>query len=156
MKKMWKRISAAVLALILVLGLAACGGGQETDEEESVVVKVGVVGEFNAQWEVINELLADDGIQVELVKYTDYAVPNRALHDGEIDMNAFQHKAFLAKDIKEKGYEILSAEATKVPQNYVTLADEDTVHQMELLLEHLDDCDDVQEVYHNWENADEE
>jgi len=58
--------------------------------------------------------------------------------------------------LKEKGYEILSAEATKVPQNYVSLEDEDTVHQMELLLEHLDDCDDVQEVYHNWEADDEE
>lgn len=106
MKKTWKRAMALLLALVCTIGVVGCGQNQETSEEEPVIVKVGVVGEFNAQWEVINELLADDGIQVELVKYTDYAVPNRALHDGEIDMNAFQHKAFLANDIAEKGYEI--------------------------------------------------
>ena len=71
------------------------------------MVKVGVVGEYNAQWDTINELLAGDGIQVELVKFTDYAAPNRALNDGEIDLNAFQHKAFLANDIAQKGYDIV-------------------------------------------------
>ena len=41
------------------------------------------------------------------MKFTDYAAPNRALNDGEIDLNAFQHKAFLANDISQKGYEIV-------------------------------------------------
>ena len=50
------------------------------------------------------------------------------------------------------GYTILSAEADKIPQNYITLESEDDIKNMNLLLEHLEDNDDVQNVYHNWEN----
>lgn len=112
MKKNAKKWIAAALATVATVSLTACGGSADTQETtadggETTVVKVGVVGEYNAQWDTINELLADDGIQVELVKFTDYAAPNRALNDGEIDLNAFQHKAFLANDIEQKGYDIV-------------------------------------------------
>lgn len=106
-----KKLILSVTALLTAAALTACGS--QTSEEKAegtadgaTVVKVGVVGEYNAQWDTVNELLADDNIQVELVKFTDYAAPNRALNDGEIDLNAFQHKAFLANDIKQSGYEI--------------------------------------------------
>ena len=49
------------------------------------------------------------------------------------------------------GYTIESAEMDKIPNNYVTLSNEEDIKNMNLLLEHLDDCDDVSEVYHNWE-----
>lgn len=112
MKKNVKKWIAAALATVATVSLTACGGSADTQEAtadsgEPTIVKVGVVGEYNAQWDTINELLADDGIQVELVKFTDYAAPNRALNDGEIDLNAFQHKAFLANDIEQKGYDIV-------------------------------------------------
>ena len=112
MKKITRKWITAALAAAAAVSLTACGSGANTQESEAgssepVVVKVGVVGEYNAQWDTINELLADDGIQVELVKFTDYAAPNRALDDGEIDLNAFQHKAFLANDIQQKGYDIV-------------------------------------------------
>lgn len=112
MKKNAKKWIAAALATAATVSLTACGGSADTQEAtadsgEPTIVKVGVVGEYNAQWDTINELLADDGIQVELVKFTDYAAPNRALNDGEIDLNAFQHKAFLANDIEQKGYDIV-------------------------------------------------
>ena len=58
--------------------------------------------------------------------------------------------------LQEKGYAIESAEETKIPSTYVTLENEDDIKNMRLLLEHLDDCDDVSEVWHNWENNDEE
>ncbi len=51
------------------------------------------------------------------------------------------------------GYKIASAEEDKIPQTYVTLEDEDAIKNMNLLLEHLEDNDDVQQVYHNWENC---
>ncbi|MFV0440429.1 MAG: MetQ/NlpA family ABC transporter substrate-binding protein [Lachnospirales bacterium] len=88
-----------------VFGLASCSGGT-ADTDESTVVKVGLVGEYNQQWDTVAELVADDGIVLEYVKFTDYIAPNRALNDGETDINAFQHKAFLANEIAEKGYEI--------------------------------------------------
>lgn len=116
MKKNIKKLFATALATTLVLGLVGCGttpskdepAKAEGDKAEVTVVKVGVVGEYNAQWDTINELLKDDNIQVELVKFSDYAAPNRALNDGEIDLDAFQHKAFLANDIEKKGYDIVA------------------------------------------------
>lgn len=102
-------ITVLGLTLALAIGLTACSSGtseETTTEDGKTIVKVGVVGEYNAQWDTVNELLADDGIEVELVKFTDYAAPNRALNDGEIDLNAFQHKAFLANDVQQNGYEI--------------------------------------------------
>ena len=60
----------------------------------------------------------------------------------------------IADALKEKGYEIASAEATKIPSNYVTLENEDDIKFMGLLLDRLDEDDDVTEVYHNWENCD--
>lgn len=97
-------------SLILSLALTGCGSDTSSADDSSdgtTVVTVGVVGEYNAQWDTVNELLADDGIKVELVKFTDYATPNRALNDGEIDLNAFQHKAYLANDIETNGYDIV-------------------------------------------------
>ncbi|MBE6531740.1 MAG: YebC/PmpR family DNA-binding transcriptional regulator [Ruminococcaceae bacterium] len=61
-------------------------------------------------------------------------------------------------DIKEAieaaGYEIASAEKTKIPSNYVTLESEEDIKFMNLLIEHLEEDDDVMNVYHNWENCD--
>ncbi len=55
-------------------------------------------------------------------------------------------------DLESKGYKIVSADKDKIPSNYVTLDDEDAIKNMNLLLEKLDENDDVQNVYHNWEN----
>ena len=57
----------------------------------------------------------------------------------------------VAESLEKLGYKIESAEKSKIPANYVTLDNEEDVKQMELLLEHLEDSDDVQNVYHNWE-----
>ena len=54
--------------------------------------------------------------------------------------------------LEAAGYKIASAEQTKLPNTYVELTSEDDIKHMNLLLEHLDDNDDVINVYHNWEN----
>ncbi|WP_295479043.1 MetQ/NlpA family ABC transporter substrate-binding protein [uncultured Sutterella sp.] len=106
MKITFAKSAAAVAAgILLSVTLAGCGGEEKSDV---TVVKIGVVGEYNAQWDTVNQLLAKDKIKVELVKYSDYATPNRALSDKEIDLNSFQHKAYLANDIKRNGYKIVS------------------------------------------------
>ena len=58
-------------------------------------------------------------------------------------------------DLENKGYKILSADKDKIPSNYVTLDNEDAIKNMNLLLEKLEENDDVQNVYHNWENDEE-
>lgn len=52
------------------------------------------------------------------------------------------------------GYTIASAEEDKIPSTYVVLENEDDIKNMNLLIEHLEDSDDVQQIYHNWENCD--
>lgn len=58
--------------------------------------------------------------------------------------------------LEEKGYQIQSADLDMIPASYVRLTDETAIKHMNLLLEHLDEHDDVQNVYHNWEAPDEE
>lgn len=57
--------------------------------------------------------------------------------------------------LEQKGYDFLSAELTMLPDVYVALSDPEDVKKMNLLLENLEDHDDVQNVFHNWENEDE-
>ncbi len=49
------------------------------------------------------------------------------------------------------GFNVISAEAELVPQNYTKISSEEGLKNMQKLLDMLDDNDDVQNVYHNWE-----
>ncbi len=53
--------------------------------------------------------------------------------------------------LEEKGYTFASAEIEQVPSTYTKLTDEESIKKMELLIENLEDNDDVQEIWHNWE-----
>ena len=81
-----KKILSLVLALVLAFGVSAFA---ET-------VKVGVVGSTNEQWtDVLVPMLAEEGIEIEIVYFNDFVMPNIALATGDIDLNAFQHYNFL-------------------------------------------------------------
>lgn len=56
----------------------------------------------------------------------------------------------LREGLTEKGYHVVSAEVEQIPSTYTTLTDPDQIKKMNLLLEHLEENDDVQNVYHNW------
>lgn len=56
----------------------------------------------------------------------------------------------------EKDYELLSAEITMIPSNYVKLESLQDADLMEKLIDNLEDLDDVQDIYHNWEQENEE
>ena len=58
--------------------------------------------------------------------------------------------------LEKKGYEFVSAELEMVPSTTVKLEDEDAAAKMQKLLDALEDNDDVQNVWHNWENPEEE
>ena len=60
------------------------------------------------------------------------------------------------ESLEGMGYKVLSAEADKIPSTYVTITDEDAMKKMGLLLDNLEDNDDVQNVFHNWEEPDED
>lgn len=96
MRKLLKKISVVGLAASVFIGLESVvqvAGQSEFDGEK---VTVGIVpGPAEDVWDVVVEKAAADGIEVELVLFNDYIQPNIALADGSIDLNAFQHVAFL-------------------------------------------------------------
>jgi ABC-type metal ion transport system substrate-binding protein len=81
-----------------------------SDPEGKTRVLVGVCGANNDQWKAVQKVLDDEnaGIYIELVEFDAYNLPNEALHTGEIDLNAFQHKAYMNKDAADNGYDVVS------------------------------------------------
>ena len=55
------------------------------------------------------------------------------------------------KALEDAGIKMASAEVSMIPQTYVSLTDETDLKNINKILDLLDDDDDVQEVYHNWE-----
>ncbi|MDR2072996.1 MAG: MetQ/NlpA family ABC transporter substrate-binding protein [Spirochaetaceae bacterium] len=107
---MKKRIPVLTMLTVLTLGLLVAGcGGQKKQETQETVVRIGLMGEeLRPAWTRAAEFLAAEGIKVDLVNFSDYAVPNRALADGDIELNSFQHDAFLQNEIANNGYQISS------------------------------------------------
>ncbi|MBP3523898.1 MAG: hypothetical protein J6M56_10045 [Clostridia bacterium] len=101
----------------------------KSEKEGKTVVTVGVCGANNDQWKAVQKVLdeQDAGIYIELVEFDAYNLPNEALNSGEVDLNAFQHKAYLSKDASANGYDLtviadtLSAPLTLYSQKYDSL-----------------------------------
>lgn len=103
-----KKLIKGCLVCLLALTLGACSSKPATEnkETENKTLKMGVVGSNNEYWTPVIEKLAAEGITLELVVFTDYALPNRALNDGELDLNSFQHYAYLDKEVADMNYGI--------------------------------------------------
>ncbi|MDR3231517.1 MAG: MetQ/NlpA family ABC transporter substrate-binding protein [Synergistaceae bacterium] len=98
-----RKVFVALFVAVLVAGLFASG----VEAAERVKLKIGIVGEsYEAIWAPVIKTLAAEGIDIELINFADYMTPNAALDAGELDLNAFQHHAFLNNEIKNKGYRI--------------------------------------------------
>ena len=79
-----------------------------SDKAGKTVVRVGVCGASNEQWKAVQKVLDEQnaGIYIELVEFDQYTIPNEALNSGDIELNAFQHKAYLASDAGKNGYDL--------------------------------------------------
>ena len=107
------KILAALAALPLIAGLAACASpaaGEAADD----VVKIGVVGKGDPQWAAFEEAAADEGIRIEIVDFADYAQPNPALTEGELDLNQFQHIVYLADYNVSAGEDLVPIGSTAI------------------------------------------
>ncbi|MET0726171.1 MAG: MetQ/NlpA family ABC transporter substrate-binding protein [Leifsonia sp.] len=89
-------IIAALAAVPLVVALSGCASGSSSASESDETVKIGVVGKSDPQWAPFVEAAEEEGITVDLVDFSDYAQPNPALTEGELDLNQFQHIVYLA------------------------------------------------------------
>jgi D-methionine transport system substrate-binding protein len=94
-----------LLGIVLALALAVAGllvvlsrgddGSTATDAGSEKVV-LGVVGASDPYWETFRQAAAEEGIDLEVKDFADYAQPNPALSEGELDVNQFQHIIYLA------------------------------------------------------------
>ncbi|WP_407856619.1 MetQ/NlpA family ABC transporter substrate-binding protein [Enterococcus hailinensis] len=117
MKK--KFLGFAAVALLTV-GLAACGNSSSSSSDsssskESDTLVVGASPTPHAEiLEHIKPLLEKEGVKLEIKKFDDYVLPNKALADGDIDANYFQHKPFFDKAVKENDYKFTDAGAIHI------------------------------------------
>ena len=103
-----RRLKVLTVALLVLVSILATACGKKGEEGKDSTVKIGVVGEANEMWEPVIEELKKEGINVELVVFTDYTTPNKALNDGDTDLNAFQHYAYFNSEIDNNGYKLTS------------------------------------------------
>ncbi|QOR66100.1 MetQ/NlpA family ABC transporter substrate-binding protein [Cytobacillus suaedae] len=114
-----KKTLYSLSLFVLLLALAACGTANNEDNTttgdaggEAETVKL-VVGASNVPHaEILEEaipLLAEKGIELEIVPFQDYILPNKALADKEIDANYFQHIPYLEAQIADNGYDFVNA-----------------------------------------------
>jgi D-methionine transport system substrate-binding protein len=93
--------------LHILTGLALAFGAFSASAQERV--KVGVSGgDGEVIWTKVKEVAKKQGLDVEVVVFNDYLLPNAALDAGDLDANAFQHKPFLDNQVKNRGYKIVA------------------------------------------------
>lgn len=96
-KRRGPAIAIAVVVLALVAGALAFAltrGGD--DAGDLTKIKLGVIGASDPYWKTLTDEAEDEGIDLEVIDFADYAQPNPALTEGEIDINQFQHIVYLA------------------------------------------------------------
>lgn len=92
-----------VLLLSLIF-FAACGGAEKRTDPNHLIVGV-VSGPEYAIAQVAQKIAKERyNLEVELVQFNDYVMPNEALHQGDIDANAYQNKPYLDVQAKQRGY----------------------------------------------------
>jgi D-methionine transport system substrate-binding protein len=112
------KLIAAAAALPLLAVLAGCAGSGSTSGTEAAgsgdPVKIGVVGASDPYWATYTQAAADAGITVDIVDFSDYAQPNPALSEGELDLNQFQHIVYLAKYNVSSGSDLVPVGSTAI------------------------------------------
>ena len=112
------------LTAVAAVTLAACGNQtskQETTKETKPAehVKVAVVGSAAHEiWDFVAEKAKKENINIEVVEMNDYVLPNTALEEGSVQMNAFQHRAYLAQWNKDKGTDLKEIGTTFITPLY--------------------------------------
>ena len=97
-----KLLSWATASIVL---LTACG---KTKNDDPNHIKVGITAGLEQQIAEVAKKEAKEkyNLDVELVAFNDYVIPNEALNNGEIDANAFQHVPYLEEQSKQRGYKL--------------------------------------------------
>jgi len=115
--KFKKTIIASVAALALTGFITGCGDDKKSaapapKDSRAVTLKVGVSPVPHAEiLGAVKDKLAKEGINVEIIEFTDYVQPNLALNDKNLDANYFQHKPYLDEFARSRNLKLVSAGA---------------------------------------------
>ncbi len=96
------------LLLIFTLAVTGCSSktsGEATNKKEKI--KVGIRSSELRTWEFIKEKAAKQNLDIELVNFSSAYDPDQSLAEGDIDVNAFQHVAYLDTFNKKNGTDIV-------------------------------------------------
>ncbi|MDR0479216.1 MAG: MetQ/NlpA family ABC transporter substrate-binding protein [Burkholderiaceae bacterium] len=90
----------ALGASVLTFGLVLSAYGQDKTS-----IKVGVTAGPHAQvMEAVKKVAAQEGLNIQIIEFSDYVQPNAALASGDLDANSYQHQPYLEQQIKDRGY----------------------------------------------------
>lgn len=129
---MTSRFRSPLAALVLSgLALFADGAGAyaqapAADKPLKIGVSAGPYGDILRE---AAKLSAEQGVKAEIIEFTDWNQPNAALQAGDIDLNNFQNRPYLANQVKTRGYNIVALdESILVPaglysKKYTSFAD---------------------------------
>lgn len=92
-----KKIFTLLTVLVSVASIFWTGSRRGLAEEfEGQTVKIGVASDIESEvWQVVADKAKEEGINLDITLFTDYVQPNEALANGSLDLNAFQHIAYL-------------------------------------------------------------
>ncbi|OLT47028.1 methionine ABC transporter substrate-binding protein [Saccharomonospora sp. CUA-673] len=102
---------AAVVVIAAVVGIYSVTGSDDAAADRTTVT-LGTVGASDPFWNTYVEEAAKEGIDLEIRDFADYAQPNPALAEGEIDINQFQHLVYLAEHNVASGDDLAPIGAT--------------------------------------------
>lgn len=99
--------------------------------------------------DVDEEKLMEDAIECGAI---DFITDDEDIYEIRTDANDL---GAVTADLEAKGYTFVSSETAYIPQTYTRLEDEDSMKNMTKMLDMFEENDDIQGVWHNWENEDE-
>ncbi|WP_026832222.1 MetQ/NlpA family ABC transporter substrate-binding protein [Exiguobacterium undae] len=109
--KLWKKFVGTASVSVLAVSLAACGEESSSGSDDSKTLVVGASNVPHAEiLEHVQKEYEEKGYKLEIKKFQDYVLPNKALAEEELDANYFQHVPYLEQQEKEnKDYKFESA-----------------------------------------------
>jgi D-methionine transport system substrate-binding protein len=96
-----------LLLLLFILVITGCSNSSSSANSKEAKIKVGIRSSELRTWEFIKEKAKKQGLDIEVVNFSSAYDPNQALAEGEIDVNAFQHVAYLDSFNQKNGTDIV-------------------------------------------------
>ena len=104
-----RKLIAPLLVGVLAFAIAGCGSDSKTATDTPTEIKIGATAGPHAQVaEAVAKEAQKQGINLKVVEFSDYVTPDKALSDGDIQLNAYQHVPFMENFNKQNGSDLVA------------------------------------------------